>query len=140
MKVLFSQDVLMKAVGGAMGDRDISVLLNCCQDGKIRGFACNHSIMALSAVLDREDFSQCISILTCLLELIDVSCYEIRLALKCDDFEAGLDQIVARRHRLDCIVTQRQITAINSKIKVCDPAQLRRELEDGKTSQQRRDL
>ena len=140
MKVLFARDVLEKAAKGDQKNRDIFVLLNHCQDGLIKGYACTYCFPIMAEELDNPELYEVMSIFSILLDLIDVRRYEIRCALKKKVFEAALNQTVAGRHRLDCIVTENKKDYTDSTIKVYDPGTLRRELEYGKTDQETGDL
>ncbi|MBQ6333737.1 MAG: hypothetical protein IJI46_01530 [Erysipelotrichaceae bacterium] len=134
MKVLFARDVLEQAIYSESQSRDFEVLLNFCQDGIIEGYACTYSLLLMVEELDRESMKQVINILDCLLKLIDVTPHEVRMALNKADFEQAINLSVAKRRRLDCIVTKDKNGFNKSTIKVYDPASLRRELEDGKTA------
>ena len=140
MKVLFARDVLEELGKGSQKNRDAFILLNHCQDGLIKGYACTYCFPVMASEMENDELYEVMSILSILLDLIDVNRYEIRHALKKGKFEAALNQIVAGRHRLDCIVTENKMDYTDSTIKVYDPATLRRELEYGKTDQEARDI
>ncbi len=134
MKVLFADTVLDEILFSGACSGDVRWLLNRCQEQKIEGCFCGSYAEGLVRKLSREDLERILPILSKLLRPIHVNLRDLREALRRQDVEAGLIEVLVRRHRLDCGLVMKKNAGRDSTIELYVPNELRRKLENGKTS------
>ncbi|MCR4633014.1 MAG: hypothetical protein K5648_02680 [Erysipelotrichaceae bacterium] len=134
MKVLFADTVLDEILFSGADSSDVKWLLNRCQEQKIEGYFCSSYAKDLVKKLDREELRKVLPILSKLLQPIHINLRDLREALRQQDADAGLIKVLVRRHRLDCGLVMRKNAGGDSTIELYVPSELRRKLENGKTS------
>ena len=140
MKILLSSDVLLDLLYDNEHSQDIRKLLYLAQEGCIEAVISCHSFVELSQHVSNEVLYQTLGVLSSFVSLIDLSRKDVRKACRAKDFYAGLYHVLAERYEVDYVVSRRINRDIHSTIKVTDPRELRKLMEDGKTNQQRRDI
>lgn len=140
MKVLFANTALDEVLRNRSRCGEIKRFLNDCQDHVIEGYCCSFYFCLLAKQLEKEDLRRTLSILGKLLKPIHVNLRDLREALRYDDPDEGLYAVLVKRHRLDCALVMEKNGKEDSTIELCIPKELRRKIENGKTTEQRRDL
>ncbi len=140
MKVLFANTVLDEVLENGSRSMEIRRFLNDCQDKTIEGYCCSFYYCLLAQKMTANEMRKTLSILGKLLKPIHVNMRDLREALNYEDPESGLYAILVKRHRLDCALVMEKNGKEDSTIELYVPKELRRKIENGKTSEQRRDL
>ena len=133
MKILFCADVILDLLKDQGYSNDVRKLLYACQKGICEGYITNIGLYNLETQIDSDAFSQTISILKVFLQLIDLNCTVLIRAGKKGEFYAELYQLLYKKYGIDFIACKRKKKTVESTIRVTDPEDLRKILENGKT-------
>ena len=140
MKILLSSDVLLDLLYDNEYSQDARRLLYLAQEGCIEASISCHSFVELSQHVSNEVLYQTLGVLNSFVSMIDLNRKDVRKACRKEDFYAGLYQVMAEKEEADYIVSRRINRDIHITIKVTDPRELRKLIENGETGQQRRDI
>ena len=134
MKILFDSDALMALLSGSRDGEDVRYILNCCEDKKIKGYLPVFAYTQAALKMDNRILKKALMILRNLLTHVAVTTRDLNNALKYDNINSGLYGALSERLEIDYVVSCRKSLLDDSTIRVVNPNEMRRILENGKTA------
>jgi len=112
---------------------EVRKLLYECQKGVYKAYMTNLELYILVKQTSGSIMYRTVSILKDFIDLIDVNCVALTKAGKEGDFEDGLYRILYKKYGINFVASKRKNKSIDSTIRVMDPKDLRKILENGET-------